>query len=343
MLTIRRGDAIVATLSEPREHPIGPWLVALGAGLWGTESAWRIPLNDVFDADVLVFWEHVILVLCALPLVIPRLGELRRVSARALGYLVFSGVAGSAVGAVLFTLALKYGHPTVVNIVLNLQPLLSTGAAFLLFGDRLARGFAPWAALAVLAGMALVGFAPQTAGAHVGLIDAGTWFALACALCWGLATVAGRGTMVEMSLPLAAGLRVIVGLVSMAVIIVVRGKVGADVLWPAAAAAKSSKVVGQLLLLAILSGGIPLLAYFKGLALTRASTAGYFEMMQTLVAVVITWAFFNDPLLWEQVLAAVVLVAAVTMVQRAQASTALGRPEPLAVPFARLVRRRDDT
>ena len=26
----------------------GPWLVALGAALWGTESAWRIPLNDLF-------------------------------------------------------------------------------------------------------------------------------------------------------------------------------------------------------------------------------------------------------------------------------------------------------
>ena len=43
------------------------------------------------------------------------------------------------------------------------------------------------------------------------------------------------------------------------------------------------------LLLATLSGGIPLLIYFKGLELTRASTAGYFEMMQTLAAVVITW------------------------------------------------------
>ncbi|MEO7729449.1 MAG: hypothetical protein ABIY55_00645, partial [Kofleriaceae bacterium] len=76
-------------MSTPREHPIGPWLVAIGAGLWGTEIAWRLPLNDVFDPDVLVFWEHVIMVVCALPLILPRLGELRRVSGRALGWLVF--------------------------------------------------------------------------------------------------------------------------------------------------------------------------------------------------------------------------------------------------------------
>jgi drug/metabolite transporter (DMT)-like permease len=65
------------------------------------------------------------------------------------------------------------------------------------------------------------------------------------------------------------------------------------------------------------------LVYFKGLELTRASTAGYFEMMQTLVAVFITWGFFGAGLLWYQVVAAVVLIAAVTMVQRAQEQTAL--------------------
>ena len=74
-------------------------------------------------------------------MMLPRLRELRGVSRRALGWLVFSGIAGSAVGAIFFTLALKHGNPTVVNVVLNIQPVLSTTAAFLLFGDRLARGF----------------------------------------------------------------------------------------------------------------------------------------------------------------------------------------------------------
>src|SRR6478736_6029509 len=98
----------------------GPWLVALGAALWGTESAWRIPLDKLLvNADVLVFWEHVILVALALPLVIPRLHELKNVSRRALLWLLFSGIAGSAVGAVLFTLALEHGNPTVINVVLN--------------------------------------------------------------------------------------------------------------------------------------------------------------------------------------------------------------------------------
>ena len=59
----------------------GPWLVGLGAALWGTESAWRIPLNDLFDAPVIVFWEHVLILLMLLPLLLSKL-ELPKIDAR---------------------------------------------------------------------------------------------------------------------------------------------------------------------------------------------------------------------------------------------------------------------
>ena len=301
---------------ENRTRRIGPWLVALGAALWGTESAWRIPLNGLFDKpDVLVFWEHVVLATLALPFVIPRLGELRRVRRQTIGWLVFSGVAGSAVGAVLFTHALKEGsNPTIANVVLGAQPILSTTAACLLFRDRLAPMFWPWAALAIAAGLVLGAIGP---GFEL-VVDPGTGYALACALAWGLSTVAGRGVMVEMSLPLAAGLRVIIGLACMTLIVVARGYFNAADLWPAAAHADMSKAVVWLVLLATLSGAVPLVIYFRGLALTRASTAGYFEMMQTLAAVLITWGVFHAALTWYQIIAALVLIVAVAMVQRAQ-------------------------
>jgi drug/metabolite transporter (DMT)-like permease len=307
----------------PAPSRIGPWLVALGAALWGTESAWRIPLNGLLpDADVLVFWEHVVLVALALPFILPRLGELRGVRRRTLAALIFSGVAGSAVGAVFFTLALQHGNATVINVVLNVQPVLSTGAAYLLFRDRLAPTFFPWAALAIGCGMVLVG----VLGGGVAL-DGGVPYALICALFWGLSTVAGRGVMVEMSLPLAAGLRVVIGLASMTVILAARGLLTGAALWPQTAQAAPGHTVVYMLLLATLSGGVPLIIYFAGLRLTRASTAGYFEMMQTLAAVLITWGFFGDALSAIQVAGAIGLVAAVAMVQRAQATVEDSPPD----------------
>jgi DME family drug/metabolite transporter len=307
---------------RPRHSSYGPWLVAVGAALWGTESAWRIPLNDLFDAPVIVFWEHVLILLMFLPILFSQLGALRKIDKRSLGYLIFSGFAGSAVGTIFFTLALKNGNPTVVNVILNIQPVISTVGAFLLFGDRLTPRFFLYAGIAIVAGIFLSVEHPELIGvsfSQAGL-NLGTGYALICALFWGLSTVAGRGAMIGMPLRLASTLRIVVGLVCMTVILAAYGQLNGASLWPAAAQAHPGTAIGALVLLASISGAIPLLLYFEGLRLTRASTAGYFEMMQTLAAVCITWGFFHAALRLHQIVAAMILIGAVAMVQRAQAA-----------------------
>src|SRR5438445_1163889 len=298
----------------------GPWLVGLGAAIWGTESAWRIPLNNLFDADVIVVCEHCLSLLLFLPFRIRRLREIRKIDARTWGYLIFSGFAGSAVGTIFFTLALKYGNPTVVNVILNIQPVISTMGAFLLFGDCLRPRFFLYAGIAIVAGIfvsvahpTLIGVSFERAG-----LNRGTGYALVCALFWGLSTVAGRGVMIGMPLRLASSLRIVVGLTCMTLILLTYGKLHGAALWPVAAQAHATKAIVWLVLLASISGGIPLLIYFEGLRLTRASTAGYFEMMQTLAAVCITWGVFHATLQLHQVFSGLVLVAAVAMVQRVQ-------------------------
>ena len=305
---------------ETRGVRYGPWLVALGAALWGTESAWRIPLNNLFAAEVIVFWEHVLILLMFLPLLIVRLAEIPRIDPRTWGYLLFSGFAGSAVGTIFFTLALKNGNPTVVNVILNIQPVISTTAACLLFGDRLAPRFYLYAGIAILAGVFLSVDHPELIGvsfAQAGL-NRSTGYALICALFWGLSTVAGRGVMTGMSLRLASSLRVAVGLVCMTLILLVGGKLHGLALWPVGRTGAPHDRGRRAHSPRHHFGGIPLLIYFEGLRLTKASTAGYFEMMQTLAAVCITWGFFHAALRPHQVVAALVLMGAVTMVQRVQ-------------------------
>jgi drug/metabolite transporter (DMT)-like permease len=321
-LTHRRANVTPVPMQtrKTRAARYGPWLVGLGAALWGTESAWRIPLNELFDAKVIVFWEHVFILILFLPILISRRHEVPNVRPRTWGFLIFSGFAGSAVGTIFFTLALKHGNPTVVNVILNIQPVISTIGAFLLFGDRLARRFFLYAGTAIVAGIFVsvaypmqIGVSFQRAGLNVG-----TGYALVCALFWGLATVAGRGAMVGMSLRLASSMRIVVGLACMTLILLAYGKLNGAALWPAPAQAHPGKAILLLFLLASISGGIPLLIYFQGLHLTRASTAGYFEMMQTLAAVCITWGFFHASLHPHQVIAAIILIAAVAMVHHVQ-------------------------
>src|SRR5205814_8854880 len=134
----------------------------------------------------------------------------------------------------------------------------------------------------------------------------GTGFALICSLFWVLSTVAAGGVRIGMSLQLASSLRIVDGLTCMTLILLACGKLHGAALWPVAAQAHAAKAIVLLVLLASVSGGIPLLIYFEGLRLTRASTAGYFEMMQTLAAVVITWGFFHAGLRLHQIIAGVI-------------------------------------
>src|SRR5437899_12665296 len=102
-----------------------------------------------------------------LPLLISKLTDLPRINARTWGYLIFSAFAGSAVGTVFFTLALKYGNPTVVNVILNIQPFISTLGAFFLFGDRLTPRFFLYACIALLVGILLSVELPTLLGESV--------------------------------------------------------------------------------------------------------------------------------------------------------------------------------
>src|SRR4051812_29750881 len=156
-----------------------------------------------------------------LPILISQLGELPKIDKRSWGYLIFSGFAGSAVGTIFFTLALKHGNPTVVNVILNIQPVISTFGAFLLFRDRLAPRFFLYAGIAIVAGIFLSVERPDLIGAsfqEAGL-TLGTGYALICAFFWGGSTVAGRGVMLGMPLRLASSMRVVVGLFCMTLIL----------------------------------------------------------------------------------------------------------------------------
>lgn len=46
----------------------GPLFVIIGAALWGTETIFRVHLNQRFDSEVLVFHEHLFCIAFTLPL-----------------------------------------------------------------------------------------------------------------------------------------------------------------------------------------------------------------------------------------------------------------------------------
>jgi len=135
--------------------------------------------------------------------------------------------------------------------------------------------------------------------------------------------------MTGLALRLPSSLRIDIGLTCMTLILLRYGKPYGASLWSAAAQADATKARVRLLLLASFAGVISFLIYFPGLHLTRASTAGYFEMMQTLAAVCITWGFFHASLYLHQVIAAIALIAALAMVHHVQQQIETRNPESI--------------
>jgi drug/metabolite transporter (DMT)-like permease len=286
----------------------GPLFVIIGASLWGTETYFRVILNTRFDAEVLVFYEHLFCIFFSLPFAFNQKLQISGISKRAWVYLFLSGTLGSAVGTTFFTMSLNSLNSSVANVLLNFQPLVSTLFAALLLGERLTRRFFLWGVVALSAGLVLAsnGFKFENLTASIGLL-----YISIAALTWGFSTVAGRGAMLEIPLRLAVPIRFIIGAVTLFTSLLVKGKVNATTMnWMGLG---EPLVVKNFVYLSLLAGVVPLFFYFKGLSKTPASVGGFCELSQTFSALLLTWGVMGQALTLTQSIAGLTLVGAVYM------------------------------
>ena len=307
----------------------GPVLVALGASLWGTETLWRARLNKVMSPDAMVFYEHVVFLFLSVPLIIWQWPAIKKVSWRCWGYLLASGILGSALGAFFFTTALKSMNASVANALLHVQPLISTAFAMVLLNEKPSPSIWPWAALAILAGVLLPmgSLSHWQTGLNVSAIadfqqvfNPAVGFVGLTALCWGFSTVAGRAINTEVSVWVASPLRMLIGLLAMAAVVWIKAEpLDLSVL-------TNPDIIQDLLILAVFAGFIPLFLYFKGLSMTSAAVAGFWETFQVVAALLVTWWIMGDALMPHQVLATLMLIVAVQKIDQIQTAFNPAKP-----------------
>src|SRR5215471_15985616 len=87
----------------------GVLLIAVAAAMWGTDPIIPKTMSGTTSATTIVFGEHVILVLCTLPFLLPALRAVFRAGWRYVTAAVVVGAGASAVATILFTDAL-IGH-----------------------------------------------------------------------------------------------------------------------------------------------------------------------------------------------------------------------------------------
>lgn len=280
--------------------------VAVGAALWGTDALFRRQLALELPAPLLVFLEHVILVLITAPIVWHH-----RRSFRALGKsdwisLILVGAGASALATSLFTASFQFGDPTTPLLLQKVQPLVVVLAARSVLGERLLPRF-KWFLATGMAGAYLVAFPDPRAVSVSQLLPA--LLALGAAMLWGLGTVFGRRLTTRLSFGALTAGRFAIGLPA-AVLLVWIGPGMGDV------GGLGTADLVAVFWLALLPGLAALLLYYHGLKRTPASAATLAELAFPLTAVGLNYAVFGTILTVSQVIGTAFLAGTIVVMSR---------------------------
>ena len=273
--------------SDEREvRPNGIIWVALGATLWGSDTAFRRPLTGTLSSAEIVFFEHVILAAILLPVAIRARRRGAELSKAQWAALLWIGWGGSALATIFFTQAIKFGNPTAAVFLQKLQPLFAVLGARIGLREREFIQGRYWVRLIVAVGAALLISGALDSGFAPGPWRAGSLWAVAAAFIWGTSTVAGRSMFPVVSPVEMTALRVLTALPLLGVLVLAGSS---EVSLPLPAVGQ----VPTLLLLAIVPGLLGLLFYYHGLSGTSASRATLAELCFPAGAALLNWVFLG--------------------------------------------------
>lgn len=300
-------------------------LVMLASALWGTDALFRRGLALELPATTVVVYEHLILTLIMLPILVKV--PWRRLKPSEVVALILIGAGASALATGMFTAAFRYGDPNTPLLLQKLQPLVAIIGARLLLGERLRPRFGLYLVVAVAAGW-LITFPNPLEVVPQHAIAGG--LAAGAAALWAMGTVLGRRMSETLSFTELTAARFGIGLPA-ALLFALYGPGRAESL-----AIDGGDVV-PLILLALVPGLIALLLYYRGLRRTPASAATVAELAFPVAALSVNYLAFGATLTATQILGVVVLSGVLLMMAYAGRDQAerIGVEIPQETPIGR--------
>jgi drug/metabolite transporter (DMT)-like permease len=283
-----------------------PALIVIAAMLWGTDALWRTDLLKTLPAPAIVFWEHVLLVASTGWLLVGARRQLTTLTVTDWLAVLLVGVGASAIATVLFTEAFRLASPTTVLLLQKAQPLVAIGLAAVVLREPLPAYFWPLLPVALL-GTYLITFGdtgPLASLATLGDRPGGAALALTAAALWGAGTVFGRLLLRKITFPVVTALRFATALPVLAVLAATTGwGVPGPSAWP------------PLLMLALVTGAVGLLLYYRGLRDTPASVATLCELSFPITAIILNMIILGTPVTPNQIIGIVLLWSAIGLMR----------------------------
>jgi drug/metabolite transporter (DMT)-like permease len=288
-----------------KQQNFGPWMVAFAAMLWAIDAPFRKYLTLQLSSSTIVLMEHILIAICILPLFIPRLRELTKLSWKEWLSVIFIGFGGSALATVLFTQSFHYLSPTVAILLQKLQPLIAILLAYFVLGEKFSKNFWTWTVVALF-GAYLVSFPGLRPTGFIWNSNMlGVVLALGAAFFWGGSTVFGRFVLNKVSFQMMTSLRFLSALIFLFFMNVYYKTLPEFYL-------ATSKDWFFVFMTAIIAGFLSLLIYYYGLRSTKAGIATLCELAFPFAAVIVNWIFLGETLSVMQIVGGLILLFAIT-------------------------------
>lgn len=292
----------------------GPLLIVIAATLWAVDGIVRRNLY-ILPPIIIVFFEHLIGALILSPIIIK---GFKKEKLTGLEWSAVGGVAlfSSLLGTLWFTTALlmtNYISFSVVFLLQKLQPLFAVATARIVLKEKISKQYALWAVVA-LAAAYFITFPTGVVNFNTGdKTVLAALFALGSAVAWGSSTAFSRFTLLKHDDTFITGIRFIIATILALITVFIFGQQSklAMVTW---------SQFGQFTFIALSTGMVALLIYYKGLKMTPVRVSTILELVFPFLAVFIDVVLYKTVIHPIQIISGAVLLFAMYQVTRFQKS-----------------------
>lgn len=288
----------------------GPVFIIIAALLWAFDGVIRRSLYSLPPITI-IFFEHIIGLVILLPFVWKKI-ILEKVDKRSFWLLVLVAMLSGLLGTLWFTTALLKVHFisfSVVFLLQKIQPIFAITSSSVLLKEKFERSYVKWAVIAIVAAFFVTfknGYVNMATGGDTVIA---ALYAVGAAFAWGTSTTFSKMILTKISHEVTTFYRFLFTSVLSLVVLLVLGY-GGTLLMP------TSIQFGMFGLIAVSTGMVALVIYYKGLSMTKVHIATILELTFPFVAILIDMKLYNNFLSISQLVAAFVLCFAIYKIAR---------------------------
>src|SRR3989344_309841 len=295
-----------------KQFAVGPLLIIIAASLWAVDGVIRRSLFTL-PPIIIVFYEHLIGAAIVAPFILSKLLK-EKLSRREFILIAFVALLSGLFGTLWFTDALtrvNFIPFSVLFLLQKLQPIFAITTARLVLKEKIHRNYVKWALLTMIAAFFVtfpngqINFQTGQGTIMAALLSVGAAFA------WGSSTAFSKMSLLNKPNDVMTGMRFILTSIFALVAIFILGK-------NSALFTPSLSQFARFLLIAVTTGMVAILIYYKGLKNTQVKVATILELVYPLLAVFIDMFLYKTYLAPTQYLAALVMLFGVYKISKSQ-------------------------